>query len=184
MKIKKQRCEKELHVEKWFGIPDTTDRDDIFRLTYSDLVDLLYSWESRDESISEEANDRAAHALTLKDVSIPNEVINAAGERIWQDEDGKYWRISNYNQKKLEVPVCPETKKVCTTGFCYPESACSIQEVAKHSNDKPEVIAAGQHAHDYEQLSDFYKHVSPKTVAFVSFLKGVEFIRSQQNIQQ
>ena len=69
-------------------------------------------------------------------------IVNSAGEEIWRNDDGRYWRTSKYDKKNYEVPICPETGKPCVTGLCMVNTACSIQEVAKHQQTKEGLVPA------------------------------------------
>lgn len=39
------RCEKELHIIKYFGLPEDVSFNKSPKIIYADLVDLLYSWD-------------------------------------------------------------------------------------------------------------------------------------------
>lgn len=53
----KSRCEKELHIEKYFGIKEGDvdyNKDTVADLKLADLCDLLYSWEQAHPSVKNE----------------------------------------------------------------------------------------------------------------------------------
>lgn len=89
----KPRCEKELHIEKYFGLPADVSPDKMMNVSYSDLVDLLYSWQQQSGSagVWVRASDRLpeigqikfsrikGHLMSLIQVSINTGKIHFAG---------------------------------------------------------------------------------------------------------
>lgn len=61
----KPRCEKELHVIKYFGLPEDVSFNKVPKVTYADLVDLLFSW---DETVKAKPTTVTGEAETWKKV--------------------------------------------------------------------------------------------------------------------
>lgn len=67
----KPRCEKELHVIKYFGLPEDVSFNKVPKVTYADLVDLLFSW---DETVKANPTPVTGDAVELEELY--NEFVN------------------------------------------------------------------------------------------------------------
>ena len=137
----KPRCEKELHIEKYFGLPADTSPEQPMQLKYADLVDLLYSWEQRITPPHTSAGGEEKLVSTLKEVLKIITEEKGVSHKTWQEsaleeaieklslpQPDKGWVMVEERLPEMDVRVLCWYESSDNHFICWRTNDCSTGE--------------------------------------------------------